>query len=84
MDFPIYAHDDNGFNCNIASEFSVNYTKNDVLDNLCLFKMDRIIQYIVFLVFHGKSTTFFKQLVKKIREITEVEHKIGKSFEFSR
>jgi hypothetical protein len=33
--------------------------KNDVLDNLCLLKMDRIIQYIVFLVFHGKSTTFF-------------------------
>jgi hypothetical protein len=57
----------------------VNYTKNDVMDNLCLFKMDRIIQYIVFLVFHGKSTTFFKQLVKKFREITEVEHKIGKS-----
>jgi hypothetical protein len=42
--------------------------------------MDGIIQYIVFLVFHGKSTTFFKQLVKKIREITEVEQKkIGKS-----
>jgi hypothetical protein len=40
--------------------------------------MDRIIQYIVFWVFHGKSTTFFKQLVKKIRKITEVEHKIGK------
>jgi hypothetical protein len=38
--------------------------------------MDCIIQYIVFLVFHGKSTTFLKQLVKKIPEITEVEHKI--------
>jgi hypothetical protein len=35
-------------------------------------------QYILFLVFHGKSTTFLKQLVKKIPEITEVEHKIGK------
>jgi hypothetical protein len=31
--------------------------------------MDRIIQYIVFWVFHGKSNTFLKQLVKKIREI---------------
>jgi hypothetical protein len=41
--------------------------------------MDGIIQYILFLVFHGKSTTFFKQFVKKICEITEVEHKIGKS-----
>jgi hypothetical protein len=36
------------------------------------------LQYILFLVFHGKSTTFLKQLVKKIPEITEVEHKIGK------
>jgi hypothetical protein len=38
MDFPIYVHDDNGFNFNIASEFSVNYTKNDVLDNTTFFK----------------------------------------------
>jgi hypothetical protein len=35
MDFPIYVHDDNGFNCNIASEFSVNYTKNYVLQRSC-------------------------------------------------
>jgi uncharacterized protein with von Willebrand factor type A (vWA) domain len=42
-------------------------------------KLAGLHQYIVFLVFHGKSTTFLKQLVKKIREITEVEHKIGKS-----
>jgi hypothetical protein len=38
--------------------------------------MDCIIQYILLFVFHGKSTTFLKQLVKKIPEITEVEHKI--------
>jgi hypothetical protein len=37
MDFPIYVHDDNGFNCNIASEFSVNYTKINGLNNLTFF-----------------------------------------------
>jgi hypothetical protein len=29
IDFPIYVYGDNGFNCNSASEFSVNYTKID-------------------------------------------------------
>jgi hypothetical protein len=80
MDFSIYVHDDNGFNCNIASEFSVNYTKNDVLDNLCLFKMDRIIQYIVFLVFHGKSTTFLNNYLKKSVKSQRLNTKSAKVF----
>jgi hypothetical protein len=37
MDFPIYVYGDNGFNCNIASEFSVNYTKINGLNKLTFF-----------------------------------------------
>jgi hypothetical protein len=35
MDFPIYVYGDNSFNCNIGSEFSVNYTKIDGLWYYC-------------------------------------------------
>jgi hypothetical protein len=64
MDFPIYVHDDNGFNCNIASEFSVNYTKNDVLDNTTFFKWIGL-----------SNTSFFWSFTEKVLHFLTISKK---------